>query len=478
MKFWKLQAAFAYLLLSACGVRDHVPPPSAADGGPSSDPAPGGSAGSSPSKPEPGAKDAGAGPRDAGPGPSSKDAGPKPDLPAPSSGDVSKLDLLFVIDNSNSMAEKQRSLRALFPKLIDALTTGERYPGDPHPFPAAPDLHVGVVSTDMGIPGVNFGSTTNCLPDGGDDGRLQHTPHGDGCDAAYPTFLSYDEQAGSDRSKLANDLSCIAALGTGGCGFEQPLEAPFKALWPTVFTDQNGNIVTPNPISFLATTQQGTRGRGDVPANQGGNLGFLRNDRATGVSLIAIVVVTDEEDCSPRTTEHLLPASQLDTNSPYYEQDINLRCFYNPTLLYDVKLRYGRGLKLLRENNPELVVFAAIAGVPPDLVDRSALEATDFGDASARDRFYSGILDDPRMFEAIDPETNPGTGTGNLRPSCVDIDPQGQRSVAYPPRRIVQLAREFGESGIVQSICQDDFAPAIGAIVDTIARQQEKRTSR
>jgi hypothetical protein len=384
---------------------------------------------------------------------------------------VDKVDLLFMVDNSNSMAEEQEALKLQFPKLINVLTTGMRSPTDENPFPPAKDLHVGVVSSDMGIPGVNFGTGTNCLPDGGDDGRLQHTPRGDGCDMTYPTFLSYSAmQMNVTTQKFANDFACIASLGTGGCGFEQQLESPLKALWPSNFTDTKGNLVTPNPITFLATTPMGQMGRGDIPPAQDGNLGFLRNDIATGLSLIAIVLVTDEEDCSSRTTEHLLPQSQLKMDSPFYNQDINLRCHYNPDLLYDVEKRYLRGFRLLRQDNEQLVVFAAITGVPTDLVDLKN-NPIDFSDEAGRNAWYDNILNDDRMIEKIDQSTMPGTGTGNLQPSCVRTDTAGRTSKAFPPRRIVQLAKLFGENGVVQSICQEDFGEAMNAIINVIAKQ-------
>jgi hypothetical protein len=384
---------------------------------------------------------------------------------------VEKVDLLFMVDNSNSMAQEQVSLKAQFSKLIEVLTSGNRFPGDPNPFPRTKDLHVGVVSSDMGIPGVNFGAGTGCSPDGGDDGKLQHAPHGADCDAGYPAFLSYNASMGTNQAKFANDFGCIAQLGTGGCGFEEQLESPLKALWPSVFTDAKGNVVTPNPITFLATTPAGTLGRGDVPVAQGGNLGFLRNDPVTGLSLIAIIVVTDEEDCSSRTTEHLKPPSQLAADSPYKNEDINLRCHYNPTLLYDVANRYLRGFRLLRQGNEQLVVFGAITGVPPDLADSRAIDATDFSNEAARNAFFDTILNDPRMQETLDPSTNPGMGTGNLIPSCSRTDSTGLVATAYPPRRIVQLAKLFGENGIVQSICQDDFGPALDTISNVIAKQ-------
>ena len=383
---------------------------------------------------------------------------------------VDKVDLLFMVDNSNSMAQEQESLKAQFPKLITVLTSGERMPGDPNPFPPAKDLHVGVVSSDMGIPGVNFGANANCLPDGGDDGKLQHAPHGAGCDAAYPTFLSYNAMMMTNPTKFANDFQCIASLGTGGCGFEEQLESPLKALWPSVFKDDKGNVISPNPITFLSTTPQGTLGRGDLPAAQGGNAGFLRNDPVTGLSLIAIVVVTDEEDCSSRTTEHLKPAAQ-EMGTPYFTQDLNLRCYYNPTLMYDVANRYLKGFRLLRQGNEQLVVFAAITGVPARLVDKQHIEAVDFSVEAERNAFYDGILADPAMQEMIDPGTNPGMGSGNLVPSCVRTDKDGNQSTAYPPRRIVTLAKLFGENGVVQSICQDDFGAAMDAIINVIAKQ-------
>jgi len=370
------------------------------------------------------------------------------------------------------MGSEQAALKAAFPRLLEVLTTGRRFDGDPDPFPAAEDIHVGVVSTDMGIPGVNFGTGTNCLPDGGDDGRLQHIPHGDNCDGSYPSFLSYSENE-TDRAKFANDFACIAAIGTGGCGFEQQLEAPLKALWPASFFDAKGNVVTPNPITFLATTPQGMFGRGDQPAAQGGNLGFLRNDPVGGLSMLAIVVVTDEEDCSVKTTEHLMPAQQLPPDSPYAKQDLNLRCFFNPQLSYDVQNRYYRGFNLLRQNAENLVVFAVIAGVPPDLV--AARAQVDFSDANARDAYYDDVLNDPRMQEQLDPTTNPGTGTGNLLPSCRRATANGDVSIAYPPRRIATLTKLFGERGTLQSICQDDLSPAVDGIIDLIARSQKAR---
>jgi hypothetical protein len=47
-------------------------------------------------------------------------------------------------------------------------------------------------------------------------------------------------------------------------------------------------------------------------------------------------------------------------------------------------------------------------------------------------------------------------------------------STAYPPRRIVEVARGFGKNGFVQSICQDDFAPAMDLLITRIAQALER----
>jgi hypothetical protein len=354
---------------------------------------------------------------------------------------IDKLDLLFMVDNSGSMKEEQDALRDQFPKLIATLTTGDRSARGLPAFPPVTDLHLGVVSSDMGVPGV--ANIPTCLPDGGDDGRLQHMPRGAGCAASYPSFLSFNAKGGNPNA-IVQDFACISMLGTMGCGFEQQLESPFKALWPSVYLDPANGGVAKNPFSFLSVTAAGTLGRGDLAAVQGGSLGFLRNEPKTGLSLIAIVVVTDEEDCSAKVTDHFKTGTR---------EDINVRCTQNPQNLYDVKNRYWKGFRALRPGNEDLVVFAAIVGVPTDLVDENARAVVKFSEASQRDAYYDRILADSRM--QADIVTLPN-GELRLRPSCSKpaLVPGGDPQTADPPRRIVQLAKEFGENGIVQSICQ------------------------
>jgi hypothetical protein len=375
---------------------------------------------------------------------------------------VDKVDMLFMIDNSNSMREEQASLRAQFAHVIHVLTIGDRDNDGVSDFPPVKDLHLGVVTSDMGLLGID--GVDNCSGFG-DDGILQHSPSPEvqGCQASYPSFLTY--AAGKDDPNVtANDFACIGTVGTGGCGFEQQLEAPLKALWPSL--DPMPNPDGSNRITFLGDANgQGILGHGDTD-----NIGFLRNDPSEGLSVIVVVVVTDEEDCSSSNTRHFTPPTFLDPNDPLASQPLNLRCFFNKTQQNGDELfkleRYINGFKALRPGNENLVVFAAITGVPPDLVDPAHVSAVDFGDQMQRDTFYASILNDPRMQEMIDPASMTTPGTGNLVPSC-----QTDRGKAYPPRRIVEVAHQFGANGIVQSICQSDFGPAMDAIVSVIQKQ-------
>jgi hypothetical protein len=132
--------------------------------------------------------------------------------------------------------------------------------------------------------------------------------------------------------------------------------------------------------------------------------------------------------------------------------------------LYSLE-RYVKGFKALRPGNENLVIFGAIAGVPPDLVDDMDYDAVDWADDTARNAFYDRILNDRRMVEMVDPNRTPTQG-GNLIPSC-----NTERGVAYPPRRIVEVAKQFGQNGTIHSICQENLGPAIDAIIEVIARQ-------
>ena len=366
--------------------------------------------------------------------------------PSAASEHTQKVDLLFVIDNSATMLDEQAKLAEQVPRVVEILTTGRRSPNDPEPFEPILDLHVGVVSSDMGLPGTR--ALASCAANGGDAGHLKHSGAralDPTCAAEYPRFLSY-EAGHSDPAQLVHDVRCVAQIGTGGCSVEQPLEAALQAL------------SVPNT---------------ELAPEFGGNAGFLRND-ANDPSLLVVVLLTDEDDCSIADVGQFT-LNERSERDPDLGEDLNQGCLHGAGL-QDVRERYLKGLRGLRPGREELVVFLAIAGIPPDLVDDNVLADTDFADPGARDRFFDAVLKDSRMQPGIQRNQPVEQGIASLRPSCVappdarEVEPH----LAFPAPRIVELAKAFGENAMVQSICSDSFS----ALVDPVVRVRERLSLR
>jgi hypothetical protein len=175
-------------------------------------------------------------------------------------GPATKVDILFMVDNSLSMAPIQQQLAAgfeAFGQVLDGLPGG------------TPDLHIGVVSSDMGA-----GVGIQACDGNGHGGVLQHTARGTCTDTTLHGGATYiavrtDPSTGQqiknyDASTLTEVFTCIANIGDTGCGFEQPLLSVVRALG----------------------------GDGDQPAE---NAGFLRPD-----AFLAVILITNEDDCSAR----------------------------------------------------------------------------------------------------------------------------------------------------------------------------------
>lgn len=355
------------------------------------------------------------------------------------------VDVLFVVDDGPSMVEEQETLRRELPRLVETLVTNAQMA---YPFPV--DFHVGIVSADMGAPGAPSEELTSCTY-WGQDGLLQHAPRAETCADDYPLFLSFHtapplggapdpQQPGA----FAADFACIAGFGTSGCAYAQPLEAALKALWPSVDIDrESGDVIEPNRVLFLGDAMRsGELGHGDRH-----NGGFLRNDPREGLSLVSIVVVTDKDDCSA--------ADSSGFRDPLVDETSEARCAANEDLLYRLE-RYVDGLRALREGVEHLVTFSAITGVPLDLVSTDdAGPRLDFSDAPSRDAYYDAMFRDPRMQYAQQAD-------GTLAPAC--MTPAGR---ATPARRLVEVARGFGDNGRVHSICSDDWSSALDHVLQT-----------
>lgn len=323
---------------------------------------------------------------------------------------IRRADVLFVVDNTGSMAEEQevlsRQVELMIEQLIDPIGSG------PGTAPPVDDLHIGVVSTDMGTHGHVIMTCDNSID--GDNGVLQNVGQLEGCQPAYSApdctraecpWLSHSPEwpdVGDDPSNppIWEDFGCISILGTGGCGFEQQLES-----------------------AYIALVRQ--TGAGRV------NEGFLRDD-----AVLAVVFVTDEDDCSTPNGEMFNPE-----NDTYGH--LNVRCATNPDELHPLS-RYYDGFRDLRAGNEDLVVVAGIVGVPID-------GSWNPGDPIER----------LREMQVVNP-ANPH----EMLPSC-----QTGMGLAWPPVRIAELTYMFGENGVLASICQGDWTGAFTAITHAIQRR-------
>ncbi len=385
---------------------------------------------------------------------------------------VDKVDLLFMIDNSQSMDDKQKNLRQHVPDMVRALVNGKRNDNDPRPFPPVRDLHIAVVDSDMGLVGLPARGSCSGF---GHDGEFQHTslPGGStGCGAAYPPFLTYTANPASLTAdpaavtKLANDFSCISNVGVTGCGYEQQLEAVLKALWPAKYLDPKTNApAAKNPISFLTDSSHPEEGFGH---GDGSNLGFLRSGVGDDASLLVIIVLSDEDDGSTGDMGLYAAAQAPAWLEPQTKANPNLRSLIgaNRDHLYPTS-RYINGFRALRADREQLVVYAAITGVPLDLVDDKATANVKFADEAERNAYYDGVLSDPRMQNVVDPVS--GSSGLTVKPACgSDMNELGR---AYPGRRYVEVAKGIGENATIYSICEDDYTPALNRVIDIVARQ-------
>lgn len=292
---------------------------------------------------------------------------------------VSSVDLLFVIDDSGSMEQEQDNLAVQIPALVRDLASPPDRDGDGSPdWNAVESLRIGITTTDVGIGSVSV-RDSHCEP-GGDDGALRGGV--------------FEWRAGDDPDAFAGRVEeTVASLGTEGCAFEQPLEAAARAV---ARADETG-----------------------FPADEG---------------LFAVIVVTDEEDCSVADDDAFFAAMTPGTYNVHCSRQVHQ---LTPVSELVDALRGDRA--------EEELVFAAIAGVPREL---------------PADVTPDGLLSHPDMdYEEMD--TTEGR---RLAPVCEAFDDGGvSLGRADPGRRLVQVAQHVPGS-VVTTICTDDFGPAIDEI--------------
>lgn len=325
---------------------------------------------------------------------------------------IRDLDLLVLVDNSGSMAQEQANLRKNFGVLIDTL---RQIPG------GLPNVNIAVISSDVGAGDRPNPGNPACNPavrPGGDRGQFR-SKETCGLMGGSRFITSYNQGTQNNFSgQLSDVFSCIADLGIGGCGFEHQLQSIRVALSESV------------EPSFAESA----------------NKGFLRRD-----AYLAIVMLTDEDDCSAVTN------SDLFVDTSFEGQAGSLRCNIAghicdgkapPAGVFRTDLAnctstprgrlipveevasYVKGLK----TTPEKVIVSAITGLP----------GTPQGAKYAFLTNMDGELD--------------------VEPICA-----AEGGTAAPSPRIEQFVKAFGQNGSLHSICSGDFSPALKRIGELIA---------
>jgi hypothetical protein len=347
-----------------------------------------------------------------------------------------EVDVVFVVDDSSSMAPAQARLAAGFPMFMDTLRA---LPG------GAPDLHVAVVSSDMGA---GDGSIDGCAGNG-KAGRFQFTPRG-ACTATNlqpgATFIADASGVTNYTGAIEDVFRCIAPLGETGCGFEQPFAALTRALGAD----------------------------GSAPPTE--NQGFLRPD-----ARLAIVLVTNEDDCTPRTGVALFDTAASATLASPLGPPTSFRCNeFGHVCDGSVPRRLAPNDMVGDMFSYDSCIPAEDAGMLKNVAE-TVLQLRALKADPARQMLVASIQAPPAPYvvhwrDPLPPDTMPWP---EITHSCTSFD---QLSFGDPGVRTAELARGFGPRGFVFSVCDDSysspltsFAQAIGdlfapsCIVDPIA---------
>ncbi len=386
------------------------------------------------------------------------------------------VDILMMIDNSSSMIEMQGKLYDQLPLFVQALQS----------LPTPPNLHLGVVSSDLGAPGdstASIGCTT-----AGDQGQLQSLPRSNatlnppvtctdttlatpaGASDNSHTFISDGNGTANFTAPLTNVLQCIALLGDYGCGFEHQLASIDRAL--------------------------GADGLGAAPST---NAAFLRPD-----AYLVILLLTNEDDCSAPadTTIYSLNGGQQSLSNP--DGPIaNYRCNGGPRGAHYCQ-RPSKGNTWLVPPLTPPVDYQGTAAAPTlDLANCVDNEQPPNGTGTSAltpvSKFISDIKalkpdpDNQIIVAAIAGPAAPytvawvqsfsATATGELWPQIMhscgmagsnDVNPAATQnptdgSFSDPGVRITQFVNAFPQS-VLGSICDASYASTLSAVAAKIGQ--------
>lgn len=371
-----------------------------------------------------------------------------------------EVDLLLVVDNSSSMADKQAVLGHSIHRLLDGLvnppcvdasgnwTSQPATPseacgdGSTRRFQPVRSVHLGVISSSLGAVGAD-----QCMESSGHDNNddahlLIRSANGD-----IQTYLDYGYLAFDPEGALSppgdadydhfisTAVDLVQGVGEVGCGYEMPLEAAYRFLvdpnpYKTVVKENPGDAFSPAEKQGIDTDLLAQRER------------FLRPQ-----SLLGVIILSDENDCSTRVggqayaplnsagffkASTVCATNPLDSccyscglpppsgctpdpacaGAPRYdanagEDHVNLRCFHQ-------KQRYG--LDMLYPTDRYVNAFSAPT-IDPDADDLLPAGQSIMNPLFALGRapsevFVASIVGVPWQLIAVDP-SDPTQGTQN-----------------------------------------------------------------
>ena len=376
------------------------------------------------------------------------------------------VDVLFVIDNSASMAEEQATLAANFASFIEVLERPE----------VAANYRIGVTTTDNGNPwcagtspeaGQLQLSSCRSRPDAFVfEGEETIDAREEACYAVCPEQWSEieiqpTEILGEDGAQprpwieridgatnLPEGLSpaqafqCMGPQGIDGCGFESPLES----MWKAVRRSQ-----TDGDAAF----------------------GFIRPD-----AILSVVHVTDEVDCSFHGDHEsiFLPEggrvfwSDQDAASPTSAVCWNAGVACNGTGPYDchaVDLDVN-GNHVREEDAEELAVLRPLSRYVELLQDVENFKQHIDPEQQVLVALIGGVRADGSVVYRDAWEDSQFQQDFGIGPGCTSDNGR-----AVPPVRLRELAETFAvdDQQNMFSICDGDYSAALEAIAETIAAQ-------
>jgi hypothetical protein len=337
----------------------------------------------------------------------------------------SSADILFVVDNSGSMAGEQDQLGRSFSAFAQVLE--EKF-GDV--------FHIAIVTTGMEsavCPPCDPVITSSCINETQENGRFQDRRGHITWTAGVPVFDFIQDT--NCRVVTNSNTDCfydaqergIALVGINGCGYERGLA----------------------PLEYALDRLRGSY-----------NAGFLRDD-----ATLAVVIISDEDDCGEVGEVYELttdggnicyfaakgvgpePGNPDYTPMTYHQDDPDQR----PYQLTPVENYYDFLVNDVKGGRKGMVKFAAIVGMA-DVADPST--TTIEYEWTTRNRW-----------EVIDACTTPG---------CT-----GEFCFAEPSTRYIKLAQLFtiGQNGFLDTICQESFSDTMEELGTFVACPRQFKLS-